>query len=536
MLILGAISGIQDFVFAVPEDEGGQARMLRARSFFVQALTEVVTFRIQKALGLGPETLLFCAAGRFALDATAVSDANALLQETRESLEKWLLHETAGALRLAVVADSRVGGSTNGGDVADHYEHAVSKLVVEKHHSWAPYLAPTNSWIPRRFVLPAIPGADVPARFRAIGKALPKAQWLLVEEPDAREQPTGGVSFELAGLRATLLERATPDRVQRAALAAALGGGPSPVPSPANRIRRPLARYVPLNSDGTPTWFEELAVRARGAPFLGLLKMDADSLGTAFRERLRRESDLRSLSRFSSALDDFFAVELDRTLRTQSWGAIYTVFSGGDDLLLVGPWDLMLTFAGHAQRLFSRRFRDHGLTISGGLAIVKYRYPIRHALGQADDLLHLAKTEPAPEEATPKDQIAALGQIWKWRHHETIIESARRLTSWVEGGYVRRGWLTTMLRFSLMAQGRPGEVTGDVTPSWMARLVYHVNRNWPHADDRDPIRRAIGVWVQRIVEGLTSYPGSGDIEVRYLPAILRYALLATRSEPQESQR
>jgi CRISPR/Cas system-associated protein Cas10 (large subunit of type III CRISPR-Cas system) len=51
MLIVGDVSGIQEFVFALPEEQGGQARMLRARSFYVQTLAEVLAWRVQRALG-----------------------------------------------------------------------------------------------------------------------------------------------------------------------------------------------------------------------------------------------------------------------------------------------------------------------------------------------------------------------------------------------------------------------------------------------------------------------------------------------------
>src|SRR5690606_23669877 len=75
MLIVGDIAGIQDFIFDLPaEERGGQARILRARSFYVQILAEAVAFRIQRALGLARESLLFCAAGKFAIEARGAPD------------------------------------------------------------------------------------------------------------------------------------------------------------------------------------------------------------------------------------------------------------------------------------------------------------------------------------------------------------------------------------------------------------------------------------------------------------------------------
>ena len=50
MIVLGDISGIQNYVFDVAEVGGGQAQRLRARSFFVQLLAETAALRILRAL------------------------------------------------------------------------------------------------------------------------------------------------------------------------------------------------------------------------------------------------------------------------------------------------------------------------------------------------------------------------------------------------------------------------------------------------------------------------------------------------------
>jgi len=67
MLIVGDLSGIQEFIFALAEEEDGLARMLRARPFYVQALSEVLAWRVQRTLDKPRDTLLFCAAGKFAI-------------------------------------------------------------------------------------------------------------------------------------------------------------------------------------------------------------------------------------------------------------------------------------------------------------------------------------------------------------------------------------------------------------------------------------------------------------------------------------
>jgi len=169
---------------------------------------------------------------------------------------------------------------------------------------------------------------------------------------------------------------------------------------------------------------------------LGVLKADVDSLGEAIAATLEREKSdgAQAMRRFSADLDQFFAVTLDqekqRPQKTgEQWELIYTVFSGGDDMLVVGPWNVVLDLAGHMRQLFEQSFgqaasnRDSAnpLTISAGIAIIKPKYPIHFAAAQADELLDRAKGESAPGADKPKDQCSALGHVWKWDDHDKIM-------------------------------------------------------------------------------------------------------------------
>jgi CRISPR-associated protein Csm1 len=530
MLIVGDLSGIQEFVFALPEEEGGQARMLRARSFYVQALSEVLAWRVQRALELPRETLLFCAAGKFALQAESVSpETREKLRAERAAVEEWLLAQTGGALRYALALEPPRRPDQG---IAERYDRAMAALQAEKHRPWSAVAVAAERWAPERLVLTPVAERAAAERFRQLGKELPAARWLVVTE---QGEPSEGArfTFELAGCRAALYTEAPPPTSGARLVADLQGGGPGADAPAGDRVRRPLARHVPRNRNGTLMLFEEIAPRARGAPYLGVLKMDADSLGVAVRERLSAAGDLRALARFSGELDDLFALELDALLRTPEWESIYTVFSGGDDLLLVGPWDVMLDFAGEAWRRFTHRFGGEGLTISGGLAVVRYRLPIRQTAAVAEGLLERAKTEMAPGARVPKDQLAALGQLWKWEHHPAVLAAGKRLAGWVAERKMERGWLQTMLDFALLQRGDLAEPRPGDRALAASRLAYHVERNYPRQNDRDPARRDVREWAERVLAGFDAADQTRDPEVLYLPAILRYALLATRSTTRE---
>lgn len=103
---------------------------------------------------------------------------------------------------------------------------------------------------------------------------------------------------------------------------------------------------------------------------------------------------------------------------------------------MVGPWDIMLEFAGRMRELFAQQFGKRGLTISAGLALLKPKRPIKAAVAEAERLLEDAKTRNAPLESAPKDQLAAFGQLWKWQRHDTILNRAKQLAT----GSMRGRW------------------------------------------------------------------------------------------------
>jgi|SRR5690625_1340055 len=536
MLIIGDISGIQDFIFDLPhEGKGGTARALRARSFYVQILTEVIAYRIQNVLGLERDTLLFCAAGKFAIEGeSSFESASNLLSQEIKSIEEWLARETTGALRVTVTShpDALEGVSS-----VVRYERAMAKFQHAKLRTWSSLATSDGRWRPERLVLPSRQRAEVWETFRRIGATLPRSRRLrIIEDPNAQLDATpDGTTFGLPGFRAFLGSvNPSPGPI---ALEADLSGVRVPGIDSTPQIYRPLARHIPTQADGLPIWFEEIAQHSKGARYLGILKMDADSLGVAIRDRLSRAESLRELSTFSTELDDFFAIELTNLLQQKEWTLTYTVFSGGDDLLLVGPWDKMLDLAGLIQERFRAQFSQSGLTLSGGLAIVRVRYPLRRGAAQAEELLEGAKNNLAPLARDPKDQLATLGQLWKWQHHNEIISTGKRLVRWIGSQDAHRGWLHSLLHFTLMRRGEiPGTSrTEQLTAS--ARLAYQVERNYPKSSGRrtTPQGMELRRWIDRILEEFDSYETTEDPQILFLPAIVRYALLATRSESKEDE-
>lgn len=106
--------------------------------------------------------------------------------------------------------------------------------------------------------------------------------------------------------------------------------------------------------------FNLLAHLSNGVPRIAVLRMDVDNLGDLFGKGLQRPAGMGGLAvtaALSSALSRFFegwVGELCRQRNQQGKGGIYAVYSGGDDLFLVGSWHLIPELAQQIRNDFIR--------------------------------------------------------------------------------------------------------------------------------------------------------------------------------------
>lgn len=501
MLVVGDLSGIQEFLFDVRASGGNQAACLRFRSFRIQVIAECLARKFLWACGLGEKRLLFVAAGKFVIDADGTAASPKVISQVNVEAQNWLLENTHGRLRLAVAAEG--SDSSN----VDRYHLAMAALQRSKLRAWS--VAVTGTWTAVALSTGTPWDAERDSeRDKEQGRLFLGANVLtLAPVADQSHDPRA-----IAGIVPTLRHH---------------------VDSPSNDLveidLEQFSRHIPREADGSPTEFIALAGKSRGNPMLGVFKADADSLGVAIRRRLAGAADLSPLESFSKKLGQFFGVHLDKMMSAPGsrWSKLYMVFSGGDDLLLVGPWDLVLDFAAHVQREFSGAFSDEQLTLSAGMALIKPKFPIRLAAMKAEDLLEQAKSQPAFGAMAARDQFAGLGGCWKWSDHVRIIDAGKRLAYWTELGKARggieRAWLHTLLELALLQRRLADPRSPHVIPAMAtSRLAYHVSRNWPK---KGPARQ----WIDAILKDFDRISSTRDPIMLHLTSIIRYAMLATGS-------
>lgn len=137
---------------------------------------------------------------------------------------------------------------------------------------------------------------------------------------------------------------------------------------------------------------------------LAMFKADVDNLGVAFHQSQSGgglKARLEARKALSQRLNAFFGDDLARSLQQpltdpvlgEVWrnplAWIYPLFSGGDDLVLIGPAQLMVPVARQVRTAFKAAFPN--LDLSAGLARFKPNWPIGHVHRQAEELEHAAK-------------------------------------------------------------------------------------------------------------------------------------------------
>ncbi|MBL8195501.1 MAG: type III-A CRISPR-associated protein Cas10/Csm1 [Blastocatellia bacterium] len=172
--------------------------------------------------------------------------------------------------------------------------------------------------------------------------------------------------------------------------------------------------------------FHELAERADGAKFLGVLRMDVDSLGYLFAKGFPKEDkSIAKIANLSRMLDMFFTGYLNTLVAGKN---LYTTYAGGDDLFIVGAWNEVVELAETINERFAAYCTHNpAMHISGGIALCKGKYPIGRAAEKAGELLDGKAKKVEWKDKNGKKQFANalgfMGQGVLWEDWKSLNKS-----------------------------------------------------------------------------------------------------------------
>jgi CRISPR-associated protein Csm1 len=218
-------------------------------------------------------------------------------------------------------------------------------------------------------------------------------------------------------------------------------------------------------------------VPSGGRPMIGALKADVDRLGELMRLGFGGDASLGRLAGLSRTLDLFFKGYLDRRIASR-YPHVYTVYAGGDDLMLIGPWfDLMRLALDLRSRLDDASCHNPSITLSAGLVVAGANTPIRSLAAAADRALDAAK-----EAANgARDRFCVFSSVLSWAVARDALAASRDLLTCVDEGSLPPSRLYRLLRHGRAAEAAAHAVaSGRSVPidqlSWRSKLSYDLRR------------------------------------------------------------
>jgi CRISPR-associated protein Csm1 len=245
-----------------------------------------------------------------------------------------------------------------------------------------------------------------------------------------------------------------------------------------------------------------------GVEALGILKADVDNLGKLFACGLPEERlNLSRLATFSRQLNSFFTLYLPNLLATDiRFQNIYTVFAGGDDLFLIGPWNKIISFAGELHERFSQfACNNKEITISVGISVGKPGIPVPTLAERGEEALKLSKKE--------RNNLTVFGETVTWPEFATLQEKCDRLLAWQETGVMGKAMLYRLNELISLAEQerklreskRPIELSDMSCLGWRSRLTYSATRNVGKGLDKANRQAALDEVVQELPDWLMRY-------------------------------
>lgn len=501
LFINGDISGIQKYIFDL-KTSADNAKLLRAKSFQLMALGEILSQFIVKKFGVTYANIMTSAGGKFIVLLPNTKSAKELLPKIQLEVEEYFLNEFAGKLACIIsdgteadfkdLESSKVLSLLN--RIGDDADIAKSKKMQK---AIAKYGAVLNSHYDDLQKNGECPKCGVFAASRAEGS------------DDECECETCRTLIEAGGklvkkAKITLYSDALKPFSQMIHF---YNKDENPRFFYSINDYKPgfplmnLPYVAPKDEKENLLTFEEIANKSKGNKKLAMFKSDVDNLGLVFSQSLGKRMSFSRYADLSHLLHFFFSsfyawfVENHKDQNGDFYkDKIYTVFSGGDDLCVLGSWDSILQFAHDFQKELDKfTNKNPSVTLSGGIELSSSNVPVRNIAEAAEENLDKSKARTDAGGKTVKNAITVFGATVSWEDYGNLLEEGKFIQSQLELNKknpkegVSTGVIYKFLDFANRAEKSLGgkkrkvaDVSELVNPKdriWKSNMVYILARN-----------------------------------------------------------
>lgn len=504
LLYSADFSGIQKFIFTVATD--GALASLRSRSFFLSLLMEHYIDELLAACSLSRANLLYSGGGHCYLLLPNTEKCLQALQQWNERMNQYLQEQFGTELFIAHGWTPCSGNDLTNVPAENAPYTAMFRRVsrsIARHKLCRYGPAQLRS-------LNRTASDDTGRECRVCGRSdnlTPEGRCLWCQRfvtlsPKILSQSVylvsreaAGSDFALPGLEGSVYFTLTDPQDARNRLKCGeailrIYTKNSTYPALSNGIRLYVGDYAASSS------MEQLCADSRGIARLGVCRMDVDNLGQAFVSGFRSQESrgsakqdcfltLARTAAFSRQMSLFFQCYINEILRRPRPDgtklSVTVVYSGGDDVFLVGAWDSVLEAAQRIRQDF-RIFCCGSLTISAGISLHKPHFPIRQAADRSAELEDLAKALPGKDAVALFSGDADCTYHWHEFKAEVLDEKKALLDAFFCGEDQERGNAFLYRLLDFLRNARQDKLN-------LARLAYLLSRMEPREKSRQPLYR-----------------------------------------------
>ena len=219
----------------------------------------------------------------------------------------------------------------------------------------------------------------------------------------------------------------------------------------------------------------------QGITALSTLKGDIDNLGNIFKDGLGNDISFSKTAALSRQINNFFTLYLPWLCQSDdNYRNTYTVFAGGDDFFLIGPWLSQIKLASTMRQAFQCYVAANPqVHFSAGISTTKPGLPINQLGEMAEDALEKAKSHnPQGQKITPKNAVSCFGQEMFWEEFIALELRRQRLNSLKKEMGLSTGYVYGLLTLIDMAEKVNEKPENALWHSYFAyRTVRMLERN-----------------------------------------------------------
>lgn len=412
------MSGIQHFIYTISSE--GALKALRARSFYLEFLMEHMIDELLEQLGLMRTNLIYSGGGHAYLLLPNTQSVKEALKKFEAEQNAWLLEQFDIDLYLAgggVACSANVLRNEPEGVYPELFRQISAALSGKKAHRYtAAEIRNLNGKKPTGKrecrVCRRMGKIDENGRCPFCGnlnklsrQVLNGAFFVVANEEKGKQDgislPGGKKMIVFTKEEEAALRRyMQSDQYVRCYTKNTFYSG------------KLLSTHLWVGDYSTRDTFDEFAQAAHGISRIGVLRADVDNLGKTFADGFRRNGSTKymTLSRtaaLSRQLSLFFKCHINALLgagqtsmlRGGREKKVAIVYSGGDDIFLVGAWNEVIEAFADLHEAF-QRYAQGTLSVSGGVGIYSSGYPINVMAKEVECLEEEAKNCPGKNAIT----------------------------------------------------------------------------------------------------------------------------------------